>query len=158
MDEADYIPLSTHSWCYLEAGYAVRGTRIGGKPCMIYMHRELLNPPEGMEVDHINRNKLDYRRSNLRLATSTEQKGNTGISSRNTSGYRGVYWRKDIRKWSARISIADRTCHLGTFVAVEEAVKVYNAAAVKHFGAFAATNSFINHPSSEVCSPWSEVR
>src|SRR3990167_6376904 len=72
IDKKDFMKLSQKDYYFNGKGYAARGQRIGprkfNKTLCIYMHREILNAPEGVEVDHINGNKLDNRRFNLRLA------------------------------------------------------------------------------------------
>src|SRR3954466_3760097 len=65
------------------------------------LHRYLLRPPNGIEVDHINRNPLDNRRSNLRLGTHAQNSRNK-FQKNSPSGFKGVYWAKDKKKWCSR--------------------------------------------------------
>ncbi len=60
--------------------------------------------------------------------------------SNNTSGYKGVYWEKQLKKWRARIKVNYQGVHLGVFSDKEEAAKAYNAAALEYFGEFAKLN------------------
>ena len=92
-------------------------------------------PPH--EIDHINRNRADNRLSNLRLATSQENKGNTRILASNKSGMKGVYWHKLRGKWAACISVNNANTHLGLFASKEEASAASRKAAAEHFGEYA---------------------
>jgi hypothetical protein len=108
------------------------------KPYMIYMHREILQLQKGDPLlgDHFNHVTLDNRRSNLRIADQADQSRNQRISTRNTSGYKGVY-RTPNEKWVAQIVIGHKTYNIGTFNTREEAHAAYCEAAIKHFGEFA---------------------
>lgn len=104
------------------------------------MHRLIMGEPPapGMEVDHIDHNPRNNRRSNLRWANRTQQQGNT-VKSNKTSGFRGVH-RNRGGGWAARIHANGKTRHLGMFKTPEEAAMAYDAAAVNYFGEFAITN------------------
>ena len=83
-----------------------------------------------VSIDHINGDKLDNRRENLRLATRREQSMNPSdpLSVRNTSGYRGVHFTKATQKWSAQIGVAHRQVYLGQFETIEEAIEARRTA------------------------------
>lgn len=87
-------------------------------------------------VDHINGIRSDNRLSNLRVATGSQNCGNTVLNRANRSGYRGVSWSNSRQKWIARIQSKGFSEYLGEFDSPEEAAAVYNAAAVKAFGRF----------------------
>lgn len=80
-------------------------------------------------VDHINRNRLDNSWSNLRPATIALNSRNSGLRSDNTSGFKGVYWRRQNNKWAAKIEINKKTKSLGYFLTKEEAASAYKKAA-----------------------------
>lgn len=101
-----------------------------------YLHRLLLNAPKNMLVDHINGDTLDNRICNLRLATPSQNMGNSK-SMRGTSKYKGVHWSKKERKWVAGIK---NGVHLGYFNDENEAALAYNKAALEHFGEFSRLN------------------
>jgi hypothetical protein len=92
------------------------------------------------EIDHRNRIKTDNRIDNLRASTSSQNKGNIGLLVNNTSGFRGVSFNTRRQKWHAQIKINGKQTYLGGFDLPEQAARVYNAAAVKHFGEFAHLN------------------
>tara|TARA_R110000824_G_scaffold396554_1_gene598108 strand:- start:1212 stop:1535 length:324 start_codon:yes stop_codon:yes gene_type:complete len=103
------------------------------------MQRFIMDAPKGMQVDHINRNPLDNRKSNLRICTNAENSYNTGPQKNNTSGYKGVSWRKDAKKWTAYIGHAPKS-HLGYFDTPEEAAKARDAKAKELHGEYAHLN------------------
>jgi len=102
----------------------------------IRLHRFIMNCPEGMQVDHINHNTLDNRRSNLRICTHTENIRNQKISQKNKSGYKGVVWHKRQKKWSSMIRVNCKRIHLGCFDTPEEAYAAYCEASKKYHGEF----------------------
>ena len=95
--------------------------------------------PGDLTVDHINRNKLDNRLVNLRLATQAQQNMNKGLRSNNTSGFKGVCWHRENRKWRAKVYIKGKGKHLGYFATKEEAVEAYQKAAADNYGEFLAS-------------------
>ena len=74
----------------------------------IYLHRFVMDCPDGIEVDHIYHNLLDNRKSQLRFATSSEQKMNTHKRTDNSSGHRGVYWDINREKWHVTVKAGDK--------------------------------------------------
>jgi hypothetical protein len=93
-----------------------------------------------MDTDHINHNKLDNRKENLRICTEAENVHNTRISRNNTSGYKGVTFHKRDKKWQTQIRSGQGKRYLGYFNTAEEAAKNYDEKAKEAFGEFARTN------------------
>ena len=140
VDDKDFDFLNQWKW-YFAHGYAVRTqNNYPNKPFQVRMHRIILGTPEGMDSDHINRDRLDNRRSNLRICNRSQNISNTFLRS-NKSGYKGVSWKKSNNKWVAQITVFGKTLHLGIYSDPKEAAKVYNQAAQKHHGEFAVLNS-----------------
>jgi hypothetical protein len=92
--------------------------------------------PQGMQVDHIDRNKLNNRIENLRLATNQQNNYNRGARKDSLSGFKGVYWSNTKNKWYSQIRVNGKFSHLGTFEILEEAVAAYNIAAQELHGEF----------------------
>lgn len=96
-------------------------TRIKGK--MIKLHRYIMNMNNSnLVVDHINRNSLDNRKSNLRICSYKENSFNKSIRVDNTSGIPGVSFHKTNKKWRAKIKYNNLTIHLGYFEDINEAL------------------------------------
>lgn len=100
-----------------------------------------MNPPIGMQVDHIDGNGLNNQRSNLRIATHLQnQRNRQHMNKNNSSGYRGVTWCKGAGRWMAQLSLNYKHVHLGLFDSPIDAAIAYDHAVIEHFGEFASTN------------------
>jgi hypothetical protein len=117
--------------------YAQRGIPGG----IILMHRAIKNAPNGLQVDHIDRDGLNNRRANLRFATHAQNNQNKAMHPLNSSGFKGVSLYKPNGRWRAYIDKdGHRTC-LGYFATPEEAHAAYVAAASTLHGDFANTGT-----------------
>ena len=120
--------------------YAV-GTIKGkdGKMCRVTMHRLLLGLTrgDGIKSDHKSHNTLDNRIRNLRSATPHQSSCNRRIFANNTSGYKGVSWRKDRKRWIATVVINGKPKRIGSFNTKEDAGEAYRKAAAQFYGEFA---------------------
>jgi hypothetical protein len=105
---------------------------------LIWLLNKGSSPPAGILLDHKNRNSLDDKISNLRLATPSQNGSNSRLAKNNTSGRRGVTWNKPTNKWQAKIRVRGKYIHLGLFTDLDEASKVYVAASKHHFGEFSS--------------------
>ena len=137
VDDADYERINAHRW-HVASGYARRKLTPTSTP--IKMHHEVLRPPAGFETDHINGNKLDNRLCNLRIATRDQNMYNKRAYKNNTSGYKGVCWKKENERWVAQINIGRKRVCLGYFDDAIAAAQAYDAAASEHYGEFARLN------------------
>ena len=109
-------------WQYHKNGYAISGEHVDGRHKLVRMHRIINNTPRGLDTDHINRNKLDNRCSNLRTATRTQNNFNASLRSDNTSGHKGVTWDKTTKKWVAQICAGGKVKKIGRFCRIEDAI------------------------------------
>lgn len=141
VDDVDYDYLMQWKWYFIKDGYAVRSDYSNGRiPKQIKMHREIIATPQGYLTDHINGDKLDNRRSNLRRCTETENIQNRGVQSNNKARYKGVGYQKKWNGYVARINVNGSTIYLGCFKVAEDAARAYDNAAREHHGEFAYTN------------------
>ncbi len=136
IDDDEFDTVSMFKWHLHPSGYARMGYRVEGRVISASMHRFIMWEPLGMQVDHINRNKLDNRKENLRLATNGQNKQNGLRYASNTSGYKGVHWHKQAKAFRARISVDGVRRHLGDFRTAEEAGRAYLEAASRLHGEF----------------------
>ena len=102
------------------------------------MHREILNAPTKICVDHINHDSLDNRRSNLRLCDKRQNNNNS--RKYNASFLRGVRFRKREKKFVAEIKYKNKKIHLGYFTKAEDAAMAYDKASIKYHGEFGIRN------------------
>lgn len=143
VDDEDFEELSRYRWHLNHAGYAQRSLyeRLGYydyKNSTLPMHKQIMMVPEGKEVDHANRIKLDNQRGNLREASKAENGRNVG--RRKVGGFKGVYWQSTNKRWWAMICVNYKRISLGTYLSPLHAARAYNAAATKYHGEFAVLN------------------
>lgn len=132
IDDIDFDFINQYKWRLGSRGYAIRSN---GKK-VIMMHRLINGTSKGLETDHINRNKLDNRRSNLRSVTSSQNHMNKGIPKNNKTGFKGIYWSEKRNKWTCYIRINRKTINLGMFLTKIEAIEKRKEAEKKYFGEF----------------------
>lgn len=111
-----------------------------GKRMTQYLARFLFDPSGESDVDHVSRDSLDNRRSNLRQATRSQNQMNKRPRYGTSSRFKGVSWHKARGKWAAEIRKDGKGVWLGRFAEEEDAARAYDAAAKKHFGEYALTN------------------
>lgn len=142
VDDANFEWLNRWPWHCSHYGYAARRMTIAEDPTrrMVWMHRLIDSTPEGMMTDHINQDKLDNRRSNLRSCTKQTNAVNSKTRADNTSGYRGVTWDKIRRKWVAQLHVMGKSMNLGGYSDKKQAALAYNQAALNQYGEFANLN------------------
>ena len=147
VDDCDYEYLMQWKWFFMRNGtrcYARRLEYTGTQPACVLMHHLVAERSGvtigGRDVDHWDHNGLNNRRANLRVATRSQNNANQRLGRRNKSGFKGVSWDSQARKWRAQICVAKNRMSLGQHDDPRDAARAYNAAALKHFGEFACLN------------------
>ena len=136
VDDWDYEILKVRKWREEISGYA--HARFNGK--IILAHKIIIWCPKGMQADHIDGNKLNNQKSNLRICTQSQNQSNRNKPKNNTSGFKGVSWGKKSNKWQASIKKNNKDNYLGLFKNKEDAAKIYNKAAKEMFGEISYLN------------------
>lgn len=129
-DEFKYI-LKKYKWYSKKEGHL--RAKIDGK--FIYLHHFILNTTE--LVDHIDRNPLNNKKCNLRLATKSQNAMNSKIRIDNKTGIKGVSYNKEKRKYEGYITINQKRIKLGYFKELKEAALKRADAEIKYFKEFA---------------------
>lgn len=139
VDDDEFERLKLHKYCLSVSGrgkcYAIRRQKNGKN---ILMHDEIMTPPLGMEVDHINGDGLDNQRCNLRLCDRSQNMANQKKTQSSASMFKGVARYKD--SWQSRIQVRKETIYLGHFEQEVDAARAYDSAASHFFGTFASLN------------------
>ena len=139
VDDGDYEYLNKYNWYVAKSKYSYyaafdrRNKKINKT---IYLHRIIMNCPDGKFIDHINGNGLDNRKENLRICNKSQNSGNSKLRTDNTSGIKGVSWDKRNKKWVVRIKMDGKHKFLGYFSNKYYAKNVYEKVAKGYFGEF----------------------
>ena len=147
VDDDDYEILSKWKWHICAAGYASRKQKsyeVTTTRKQIYMHRVINGTEDGFFTDHINGNKLDNRKENLRSVTTSENLRNKKMPKNNKTGFKGVFNMGEKymnRPWRAAIRIDGKTVFLGYFETSLHAAVAYDKSAKENFGEFARLNN-----------------
>lgn len=143
VDDDVYIWASKLRWSTLfSGGQVIHNNTVKGKPIKRSLPREVMGNPKGLVVDHINHDRLDNRRENLRVCTHGQNMMNRSINKtmKGKSQYKGVTWFKPTQKWKGTITCRGKSIHLGYFTDEKHAALMYNQAAEELFGEFAFLN------------------
>jgi len=151
ISDEDYAVISAHRWyaALTVRGEYVAGSWISGRN--VDMSRYLLSAPPELTVDHIDGDKLNNQRSNIRLATNAQNCWNGGKKLRRgkaSSKYKGVSYHSRDYVWQANIRKDYKLYYLGSFDSEEAAAVAYNTAAIEMFGEFANPNVIVATRSS----------
>lgn len=143
VDDVDFPTLCQFRWflhvkkrkTFPDVFYAVRyGRNSKGKSATIFLHRQIMQPANGFQVDHIDHDGLNNQRVNLRVCTASQNGQNRRVRSRDLP--RGVSFHKWSKKFQARIHVNGKRAWLGLFQSPNDAAAAYNAASHKYHGEF----------------------
>lgn len=141
-DLEDYDKIKDYCWHKDKKGYFCAAAKISGKNSTVKMHRIIVDCNDnGFDVDHKHgkESRNDNRKSNLRIATKSQNNINKGLRSNNTSGATGVGHSNN--KWYARITINKKRIQLGVFNSFDEALNARKIAEEKYFVDWSYDNS-----------------
>lgn len=143
IDKADEPLVRKHKWhcCASQDGILTITS-----PKRETLHAVLMNTPKGMEVDHIDLDRLNNRRSNLRLSSHRQNQCNQPLQCNNTSGVTGVSFYPPRDKYRARIKANQHEIHLGYYDTFEEAVQARNVGMECMFGEYGRYNDVVPAP------------
>lgn len=127
IDTEDLEKVKPYYFMKMTKGYFATSPVIRNYKGMLYLHRLITDCPEGMVVDHINHDKADNRKCNLRICTSQQN----SMNKRKSKGY---YYRKDTNKWQAEIWYKRKKINLGCYSTEEEAKVARELGEIKYFG------------------------
>lgn len=133
IDPEDYDKVSTKVWHINDFGYVI--SWINGKHCRL--HRLIMEPPNNMDIDHINHNTLDNRKCNLRICTRQQNSMNQKKKINNTSGTPGVVFDKRSNFWMATIKYKYKRIYLGCYKSKDDAIKSRKCGEQKYYGEYA---------------------
>lgn len=137
LDDKDYLNYKDLPWRISKEGYVC--FRRGMKET-VFLHRLVAQTPEGYVTDHINGCRVDNLRANLRITTDKHNRENSGKRHDNTSGYKGVWFRKNTGRWQAETKLNGKKFSLGCYDTAEQAAAAYNKKALELFGEYAKIN------------------
>lgn len=142
VDDDVYPTVCRFAWFLSGDGYAVRTQWIPTAKTRrrIWLHHQVLDTEGEKVIDHINGDRLDNRRANLRLVSRGQNARNRAKSSNKTVGFKGVYFVKPRNNWHAEIHADGRHYNLGSYATAEEAAHAYDGAALALHGEFARLN------------------
>lgn len=139
IDNKDFNLVKDMVWRVSARGYVETTLYWAPYKLNVKLHRLIMSPPDHLVIDHINSNKLDNRRINLRICTQAENNRNASFrKDKSTSKYKGVHCERG--RWKAQIQLNKKKYTLGTFDTELEAAKAYNCKAVELHGKFALLN------------------
>ena len=121
-DVEDLSLVQSPEWYRDKDGYLVSCYFFCGRRCFTRFHRIVMHAQPNQFVDHINRNRADNRKQNLRCCDRSENMRNRSLQRTNTSGVAGVYFDKERNKWTASITFNSKRIYIGRFCEKEDAI------------------------------------
>jgi hypothetical protein len=133
--------LKQYRWFPKREGNTIYARRQEGNKT-IFMHCEIMNASDDVEVDHWDGDGLNNVDENLRVCTGSQNQANRKLNSNSTSGFKGVSLTGNSYKnrYKAEIRVSGKKIYLGSFETKEDAARAYDTAAKELFGEFARTN------------------
>lgn len=143
-DIDDLSVIRSRDWYMDKDGYLASSYFYNGRRRFIMFHREVMHANSTQWVDHINRDKSDNRKCNLRCCKREENNRNRGLFSTNTSGVTGVFFDKERGKWVANISYNKKRIHIGRYASKDDAIMARLEKEIELFDDFAPQRALYN--------------
>lgn len=141
LDDLDVV--ESRVWYKDKDGYLTHSYFYAGKLCFVRFHRLIVEVKKNEFVDHINKNRADNRKANLRACGRSENMRNRGLLSTNKSGVTGVYYDKQRNKWTASITYNCKKLFIGRFELKEDAIRARLIKEVELFKEFAPQKALL---------------
>jgi len=141
LDDLDIV--ESRVWYKDKDGYLTHNYFYAGKLCFARFHRIVINAKPNEFVDHINKNRADNRKSNLRTCKRSENMRNRGLLSTNKSGITGVHYDKQRNKWTASITYNCKKLFIGRFELKEDAIRARLFKEIELFKDFAPQKALL---------------
>lgn len=142
-DIEDLPIIQSRSWYKDKDGYLAHCYYYNGKRCFVSFHRIIMGAKRNEVVDHINKNRADNRKANLRICERTENDRNRGLYSTNTSGVTGVHFDQKRGKWAASITYNNKRLFIGRFEFKEDAIRARLLKEIELFKDFAPQRALL---------------
>ena len=144
IDDEDFERVTVHKWYVVKTGYIMRSYSLGyfdgkQKHKTVALHRFIMGFPEGKEIDHIDRDKLNNSKKNLRIVTRSQNNMNRDKTP-HSSRFKGVCHRSRANRWEANIKINRKRVYIGLYETEIEAALAYNQKAIELHGEYARLN------------------
>lgn len=141
-DEEDFEIVKDFTWFEYNGYIATNNYKLPDYPKLLKLHRIVMKEKDSTKfIDHINHNKLDNRKQNLRVTTCSQNLMNHKVFKNNTSGVSGVCFLNNKNKWKVRITVNYKVINIGSFDNYEDAVIARKQAEEKYFGEYSYSNS-----------------
>lgn len=134
VDDEDYEELSKYKWKISKSKTIIYAVS------QIFMHRLIMKTDKNESIDHIDHNSLNNTKSNLRIATDSQNRQNSNKQKNTTSKFKGVYWNKSTNLWQSNIFYDGKQHYLGRYKNEDDAGRAYDVEAKVQFGKFANLN------------------
>jgi hypothetical protein len=135
-DLEDYELIKNYCWHINKQGYISTFIYKENKRKQLFFHRLVMNPPDNLDIDHIDHQLNNNQKSNLRYCNSSLNLMNSKLRKDNTSGYKGISWNKEKQKFEVYLCINQKNIKLGYYKNIEDAITIRENAELKYFGEF----------------------
>lgn len=151
-DRDIYNKVKQYSWHENSNGYVVSSTYKGINGSAVFLHSLVLdvNNEDGLFIDHINGDKMNNLKSNIREVSYSQNAMNTGVRRDNRSGHRGLFYKKKSKTWFAYINKNKQRVNLGHFKDKDKAIKQREIAELYLFAEYSRDYNYLKEKYKDV--------